>query len=152
MGAGLTVGEGRTLAVPTFANASNEFRIEQRLTEAVRRELIRNTQFRVVPGPTGDVVVRGSVLGISTAPTIFTDRGRAIVYSVAVTVGVVVIDTADSSILVEENRQTFRESFEVSNDSAEFVPEDTAAIDRLAGQFASYLTASLLRATARPTP
>ena len=146
-GSGISAGEGQTLAVPVFVNETNEFRIEQRLTEAVRQELVQRTRYRIVPEAVGDVVLRGRVLGINTAPTIFTDRGRAIVYTVAVDVGVEVTDGADGSVVLQNDSLRFRESFEVSNDSADFVPEDAAAIDRLAGQFAAYLTASLLRAT-----
>jgi len=138
-------GSGRTLAVPVFRNESSEFRIEQRLTEAVRRELIGQTRFRVVPEGPGDLVLDGRVLGVTTAPTIFTEGGRAIVYSVAVDVGIRLTDASDGSVLFENPRLTFRESFEVSNDSVEFVPEDAAAIERLARQFASSLTASLSR-------
>lgn len=145
-GAGLSAGEGRTLAVPVFRNETAEFRVEQRLTEAVRRELIRQTRYRVVPDPAGDVVLAGSVLQITTAPTIFTPDGRAIVYSVAVVLTVRLTDSADGAVLLDD-RLTFRENFEVSNDSAGFVPEDAAAIERLARRFASSLAISMARVT-----
>jgi len=141
------LGEGQTLAVPVFQNESSEFRIEQRLTEAVRRELIRGTRYRVVPDAGGDVVLTGTVLDVTTAPTVFTDQGRAIVYTMAVVLAARMVSRADGAVLFEGDRLTFRQSFEVSNDSAEFVPEDAAAIDRLAREFASSLTASLVQAT-----
>lgn len=138
-------GAGRTLAVPVFLNDSSTFRVEQRLTDAVRRELVRSTRFRVVPGETGDVVLAGQVVEVTTAPTVFTDRGRAIVYTVAVVLNVRLTDSADGTVLFEGDRLSFRESFEVSNDSAEFVPEDPAAMERLAQQFASWFASSFSR-------
>lgn len=140
-----SAGSGRTLAVPVFLNDSSTFRVEQRLTEAVRRELIRSTRFRVVPGESGDVVLTGRVLQVTTAPTVFTDQGRAIVYTVAVVLNVRLTDSADGAVLFQDDRLSFRESFEVSNDSVEFVPEDSAAMERLAGQFASWFASSLSR-------
>lgn len=138
-------GEGQTLAVPMFRNQTSEFRIEQRLTEAVRRELVRETRYRIVPDTVGDVILRGSVLEVATAPTVFTDQGRAIVYTVAVVMSVSLTGGSDGAVIFAQERMSFRQTFEVSNDSAGFVPEDTAAIDRLASQFASSLTASLSR-------
>jgi hypothetical protein len=69
-------GEGRTIAVPTFANATNGYRIEQRLSEAVRKELIRKTRYHVTTESTGDVVVAGEVRGYGSTPTVFVG-GRA---------------------------------------------------------------------------
>jgi outer membrane lipopolysaccharide assembly protein LptE/RlpB len=144
-GGGSALGEGQVLGVPMFGNQTSEFRIEQRLTEAVRRELIRGTRYRVVPEGAGDVVLTGRVLGVTTAPTVFTDQGRAIVYTVAVRMNVRVTDGEDGALIYEDDDVTFREIFEVSNESASFVPEDGAALERLARQFSGSLVASLTR-------
>ena len=143
-------GAGRTLAVPVFRNLTTDFRIEQQLTDAVRRELIRRTRYRVTPAGNGDVIVTGEVLDVTSIPIIFTDQGRGTAYTVAVALSVRVTDTADGSILFQNDRWTFSEVFELSNNSVEFVPEDSAAIDRLAGQFASSLVASLNYANPNP--
>ena len=143
-------GEGQTLAVPVFRSLTTDFRIEQQLTESVRRELIRRTRYRVTPSRDGDVVLTGEVLRMTSIPIIFTDQGRGTAYTVAVDVSVRVIDTSDGSVLFQNDRWTFSEVFELSNNSEEFVPEDSAAIDRLAGQFASSLVASLRFANRSP--
>jgi outer membrane lipopolysaccharide assembly protein LptE/RlpB len=136
-------GEGRTLAVPVFRSLTTDFKIEQQLTDAVRLELIRRTRYRVTPSRNGDVILAGEVLAVTSIPIIFTDQGRGTAYTVAVDVSVRVTDTADGRILFQNDRWTFSEVFELSNNSVEFVPEDSAAINRLAGQFASSLVASL---------
>jgi outer membrane lipopolysaccharide assembly protein LptE/RlpB len=136
-------GDGQTLAVPLFTNQTTEYRVEQQLTEAVRRELIRRTRYEVVGGASGDVLLQGALVGIAATPVIFTDRGRGTAYDVAVEVSVTLRDTATGEVLFQADRWPFREVFEVANDSVVFVPEDTAAMDRLARQFASSLVASL---------
>ena len=142
-GGNLASGSGRSIAVPLFQNATTNYRIEQRLTEAVRRELIQRTQYDVLPASAGDFVLSGQVLSVTSIPIIFTDRGRSTAYTVAVEVNVSLTDSRDGSLVFADERWTFREVFELSNDSETFVPEDAAAMDRLARRFASSLVASL---------
>ena len=145
-GGAIDSGEGRTLAVPIFDNLTTDFRIEQRLTAALRRELTQRTRFRVVPAALGDLVLNGQVLSISSIPIILSDRGRGTAYTVAVNLSVRMTDTSDGTVVFENPLWTFREVFELSNDSEDFVPEDTAAMDRLARRFAESLVAALFNA------
>lgn len=138
------VGSGRTIAVPTFANATTNYRIEQHMSEAVRKELARTTHFNVTPGETGDVVVIGQVLSYSTSPTVFDDRGRAAQYAITVLLKVLVTEASTGKTLLQNDGMTFRESYQISQNAGEFVPEDPAALDRLAARFASAIVASLV--------
>ncbi len=140
----LNNGAGRTIAIPTFVNRTTTYRIEQRLTEAVRREFIRRTRFKVIPEDAGDVVVAGEVLSFTAVPIIFNQQGRGSSYSILVDFNIRLTDTSTGAILFQNDRWTFREVFELSQISSEFVPEDTAAIDRLARRFAASLVASVL--------
>ena len=137
-------GEGQTIAVPTFTNKTTTYRIEQRVTEAVRRELIRRTRFKVVPDNSGDVVMAGEVLSYAAVPVIFNQQGRGSAYSMLVDLNVRLTDTKTGKVLFQNDRWTFREVFELAQNSGEFVPEDTAALDRLARRFASSLVASVM--------
>jgi outer membrane lipopolysaccharide assembly protein LptE/RlpB len=139
-------GAGRTIAVPTFANRTTTYRIEQRLTEAVRRELIRRTKFTVTPEESGDVLVAAEVLSFTAVPIIFNEQGRGSSYSILVDVNIKMTDTQTGSVLFQSDRWTFREVFELAQNSSEFVPEDAAAIERLARRFASSFVASVMRA------
>jgi outer membrane lipopolysaccharide assembly protein LptE/RlpB len=137
-------GAGRSMAVPTFVNKTTTYKVEQRLTEEVRRELIRRTRFKVVPGNTGDVVVTGEVLNYAAVPVIFNQQGRGSAYTILVDMSVRVTETQTGKVLFRNDRFTFREVFELAQTSVAFVPEDTAAQERLAQHFASYLVASLM--------
>ncbi len=136
--------EGRTIAVPTFVNRTTTYRIEQRLTEAVRREFIRRTRLQVVPAEAGDLVVAGEVLSFTAVPIIFNQQGRGSSYSILVDLNVRLTDTKTGAVLFQNDRWTFRDVFELAQNSNEFVLEDTAATDRLARRFASSLVASVL--------
>ena len=138
-------GVGRTIAVPTFVNKTNGYRIEQRISEAVRKELVRRTRYTVTSEAAGDVLVNGEVLGYNnTSPTVFNEQGRAAQYAIAVELKILVTDTASGKQLFRNDSMTFRDSFQLSQNPADFVPEDPAAVDRLASRFASSFVASLL--------
>ena len=141
------VGAGKTMAVPTFTNASLGYRIEQRMSEAIRRELAQNTHYRVTSGETGDVVLKGEVLGYGTGPTAFDNQGRASQYAISVTLKVVVTESATSKALFRNDSMTFLDTFQLSQTAGDFVPEDPAALDRLAARFASAIVADLVHRT-----
>jgi outer membrane lipopolysaccharide assembly protein LptE/RlpB len=137
-------GDGRTIAVPTFSNRTTTYRIEQRMTEAVRQELIRRTRFKVVPDTSGDLVMTGEVLNYAAVPVIFNQQGRGSAYTMLVDLNVRLTDSKTGKVVFQNPRWTFREVFELSQTPAEFVPEDTAALDRLSRRFASSLVASVM--------
>jgi len=139
------VGKGRTIAVPTFANKSTGYRIEQRVSEAIRRELVRQTHYTVTSAETADVVVTGEVLNYSnTSPSVFAPSGRASQYVIAMDLKIQATETATGKVLFRNDLMTFRDSFQLSQSPAEFVPEDPAAIDRFTARFASSFVASLV--------
>ena len=143
----LNEGAGQTIAVPAFVNKTTTYKIEQRLSEEVRRELIRRTRLKVLADNTGDVLMSGEVLGYNAVPVIFNQQGRGSAYIMLVDVSIRVTDTRTGKVLFQNDRWPLREVFELSQSSSEFVPEDAAALDRLARRFASSLVASLMHAT-----
>ena len=140
----LSAGQGQTIAVPAFTNRTTTYRIEQRITEAVRQELTRRTRYKVVTDDTGDVVMSGEVLAYVAVPVIFNQAGRAYAYSLNVDLKVKVADTKTGNVLFQNDRFTFRDVFELSPNSGQFVPEDSAALDRLSRRFASSLVGTVI--------
>lgn len=134
------------MAVPTFTNKTTTYRIEQRMSEAVRQELIRRTRFKVVPDASGDFVLTGEVLSYAAVPVIFNQQGRGSAYRIVVDFSVRLTDKQTGRVLLQNDHWTFGDVFELSQNSAEFVPEDTAALDRLSRRFASSLVATVLHA------
>jgi len=138
------VGKGQTIAVPTFLNSTYTYRIEQRMTESVRKELARRTHYKVTSADTGDVVLRGEVLSYNTSPTVFDPSGRAAQYAVGLNMRVSIKESATGKVLFENGSLGMRETFQLSENAGDFVPEDPAAVDRLAASFASAVVASLV--------
>lgn len=138
------VGTGKTISVPTFANNTVSYRIEQRMSEAVRKELARTTHYKVTSGSTGDIVVTGEVVGYGTNPTVFDDFGRASQYAIGVLMKVRVTEASTGKVLLQNDSMSFRDSFQLSQNPSDFVLEDPAALDRLAERFASVIVASIV--------
>ena len=139
-------GQGQTIAVPDFTNRTTGYRIEQRLAEAVRQELVRRTHYNVVAGDTGDVVLTGEILTFTSVPVTFDQQGRGSTYEMLVDLKVLVKDTKTGKELFRNDRFTYREVFELAQTSGDFVREDPAALDRLSRRFASSVVASILHA------
>jgi len=138
------VGAGQTIAVPTFVNATRTYRIEQRMSEAIRKEFARSTHYRVTSEDTGDLLLKGEVVSYDTGPTVLEENGRAAQYAVSVTLKVSVTETASGKAIIQDSSMLFRETFQLSQNAGDFVPEDTAALDRLAARFASAVVAKLV--------
>jgi len=61
-----------TIAIPAFTNRTTTYRIEQIFTEAVAREFIARTKYRVVPEADGaDLVLQGEVTNIASGAFAF---------------------------------------------------------------------------------
>jgi hypothetical protein len=138
------IGSGRSLAVPTFGNLTNTYRVEQRVSEALRQELARTTHYKVNSADNGDVVIRGDVVSYGIGPTVFDERGRAAQYSVSVILKVIVTEPSTGKTLFRNDSMTFRDSFQLSQTAGDFVPEDPAALNRIAERFASAIVAALV--------
>jgi hypothetical protein len=139
-------GRGQTIAVPTFLNRTVTYRIEQRLAEATRQELIRRTHFNVVSSDSGDVVVSGEVLSYTQVPVTFDQTGRGSTYAMLIDLKIVVTDTNTHKEIFRNDRFSFREVFEIAQMPSDFVREDPAAMDRLSRHFAASIVDTLMHA------
>ncbi len=136
----------KTLAVPALENRTTRYRLEQRLTEALVRELLARTQYRVVSDTaSADAVLRGEVTSLDSSAVVFdAATGRATTLLVTVRVKVRLEDRTTKRLLYQNDDFLFREPYEVSTDVASFFEEQDPALDRLARDFAAKLVAALL--------
>lgn len=136
----------RTIAVPTFVNQTQTFKIEQMLTSAVVREMITRTHYHVVTqaDSDADATLRGTVLATSTTPITYdSTTGRAASLLVVISMKVSLEDK-DGKVLFENPSYLFREQYEVSRDPNAFFEEDTPALQRLSRDFAQTLVSNIL--------
>ena len=137
--------EVKSIAIPSFVNQTQTYRIESILTEAVVREFNTRTKFRIVSDPdAADAVLRGTVTSTQLAPVTYdSNTGRA--SSALVTVNMKVLLTKkDGKVLYENSNYVFREQYQVSRELSSFFEEEGPAVDRLSRDFARTLVSNVL--------
>lgn len=136
----------QTLAVPTFTNDTQTYKIEQLLTGAVVRELVTRSHYHVLDQASSDAdaTLRGTVTSTYTSPLTYDSRtGRAASVLVIVGMRVSLIDRR-GKVLYENPSYLFREQYQVSRELTSFFEEDTPALQRLSQEFARTLVSNVL--------
>jgi Lipopolysaccharide-assembly len=135
-----------SIAIPAFKNHTTRYRIEQRLTEAVIREFIERTKYRVVQNvEAADGVLHGEVLSIETTPVIFNSTtGEVETMIVTVHTKVLLVDNRTSRTEYKNDDMVFRDEYQISSDVQSFFDEQSPALGRMARDFASKLVSNVI--------
>jgi outer membrane lipopolysaccharide assembly protein LptE/RlpB len=136
----------KTIAIPAFTNDTTQYRIEQRFTEAVIREFISRTKYRVIQDPqAADAVLRGEVLSIETSPVLFNaDTGEVTTMLVTVHTKVRLTDNRTQKAMYQNDDMLFRDEYQISPDVKSFFEEEAPALQRMSRDFASRLVANVV--------
>jgi outer membrane lipopolysaccharide assembly protein LptE/RlpB len=134
------------IAIPSFINQTQTYKIETTLTNAVVREFNSRTNYKIVSetSDSADATLRGTVVSVQLAPVTYDSQsGRA--STALVTVNMRVTLTArDGRVLFENPNYIFREEYQVSNQVSSFFEEENPAVDRLSRDFARTLVSNVL--------
>jgi outer membrane lipopolysaccharide assembly protein LptE/RlpB len=137
----------QTIAVPTFDNVTNRYKLSDRLAAAISREFLSRTRYRIVPDPNdADAVLRGAVTNYYSVPNV-TDQttGRAAGIQVTVVLQATLTDRA-GKVLFTRPALEFRQRYEIAVDQAAYFEESDVALDRLSREVARTLVSSVLEA------
>lgn len=142
-----------TLAVPIFATRVQAFRTEVAFTQAVVRELNTSTHYRIltaVPGSAdgsadnADATLKGTILTEAVTPLTYdASSGQTSSYLITVTASVT-LTGHDGRILYRNEAFPWREQFQSTQDLSGFVQEDSAAVRRVARDFAQALVSDMM--------
>lgn len=143
-----------TLAVPIFQSRVQAYRTETTFTEAVVRELNTRTKYRVLTasgdgtfsgsGKDADATLKGTILTETISPLTF-DPTSGQTSSYLVTVHAVVeVVARDGTVLYRNPGFEWREQYQSTQDLSGFVQEDSAAVRRMARDFAQGLVSDML--------
>jgi len=136
----------KTIAIPAFVNETQTYKIEQRLTASVVREMIARTHYHVVneTSDDADATLHGTVLATYTTPLTYDSQtGRAASVLVVVNIKIELKDK-QGKILYQNPSYLFREQYQVSSELNSFFEEDSPAFDRLSRDFAQTLVSNIL--------
>lgn len=136
----------KTIAIPAFKNDTTRYRIEQRFTQAVIREFITRTKYRIVQDQaSADAVLTGEVISIETNPVLFeATTGEVTTMLVSVHTKVQLIDNRTQKPVYKNDDMVFRSEYQISADVNTFFDEEDPALDRMSRDLASHLVADVL--------
>ncbi len=141
-----------TIGVPSFANNTSFFEVEQLLTREVRSELIGRGNYRVVPETTSvDAVLEGTISSIQFVPASFTSQQQASRYVFTLSARIAFRDLRTDEVLWENPSLVFTEEYEVATgggalDVSAFFGQQSNALERIAGDFAKTVVSAILEA------
>ncbi len=137
----------RTLAVPVFRTNVLQYHTEVTLTDAVIRELNTRTRYRVThsdDASASDAMLQGTVLTENIAPLTYDPTtGSTSSYLVQITAKVV-LSGRNGKVLFQNDKLSFREQYQSTQDLSAFIQEDSAAVQRLSRDLASQIVSDLL--------
>jgi hypothetical protein len=135
-----------TIAIPAFVNKTSRYRVEQKLTQAVIREFLSRSAYRVVSDPdAGDAVLNGEVTSLESVVAVFdSTTGRATSMLVTVHMKVWMVDHATKAEIYRNDNFVFRQPYAISTDIPNFFDEQNPALERLSRDFAAKLVAAIL--------
>lgn len=138
----------RSIYVPTFANGTQAFRVEQVLTAALIQELRSRTNFEVVLSNTGsaDATFNGTVTSASTnALTYDSQTGKTSSSMLQIVLRLSLVDKS-GKVLWSNPAYYFKDQYELSQDAASFFEEESPALTRIAHDFAKAVVADIVEA------
>jgi len=139
-------GNVSTLAVPIFATRAQAFHTEMAFTQATIRELNTRTKYRILntDSTDADATLHGTILSQAVAPLTYdATSGQSSSYLVTITAKVL-LTSHDGHVLYRNDAIIFHEQYQSTQDLNGFIQEDTAAVNRVAHDFAQALVSDML--------
>jgi hypothetical protein len=144
--ADLLPNEIKVIAVPAFGNATTRYTLTQQLPQAITREFISRTRYKVVADPDeADAVLEGSVTNYFSYPTVFdASTGRASGVQLILVLDVRLRDRRKGAVLFERNSMQVQNRYEISADQLAYFEESDTALERASRDTARTLVSAIL--------
>ena len=135
-----------TIAIPAFTNNTTRYKLTDQLPEALAREFIARTRYRVVPDAgTADAVLTGMVLAYGASPTVFDPTtGRASAIELHVNLRLILTERATGKVLFSRPNYLVRDRYQISVDPTAFFEESEPALARASKEVARLVVTSIL--------
>jgi len=109
----------QTICIPAFGNATTRYKITDRLADAIAKEFISRSRYRIV-------------------------TGRATAVDLRVYMKVTLTERATGKVLFTRPGMEVRERYEVSVDPRTYIDESDSALDRASRQVASAIVTAIM--------
>jgi RNase P/RNase MRP subunit p29 len=137
----------RTISIPAFTNLTTRYKLTDQLPEAISREFITRTRYRVVSdADTADAVLRGTVINYSFNPTIFdTATARAVLAEMHVRLSLTLTERASGKVLISRPNFDVHGTYQISPDASQYFEESDPALKRAGQEVARSIVSAVLQ-------
>ncbi len=144
----------KRVGIPLFKDSTGKPGLDQKITQKVIEEMLKR-HFDVVQDATEvDALVEGQITGYNVQPVGFGSgtagtsqtQSQASRYAVTLTARIKYAKSGQPEAIWESEAFSFRDEYDVGEDSATFFDREDQAIERLSTSFARSLVAAMLEA------
>src|ERR1035438_536608 len=137
--------EIRTIGVPAFTNGTTRYKLSDWLPEAISKEFIAHSRFRVVEASKADAVLKGSVLAY-TSNTVLFDQKTALATSVEIHVAmqVTLTERTTGKVLFSRPRIDITDNYEIPVQQGQYIDESVTALSRASDLVARQVVSAIL--------
>jgi hypothetical protein len=137
-----------TIAIPAFGNATVRYKLTDTLPEALTREFIARTRYKIVSDPAqADAVVQGAVINFVAYPTTFDQTtGRASGLQANVRMTVSLVERSTGKVLFTRPTFEWKQQYEINTTTyyQAYFDESETALARLSKDVARDLVSAIL--------
>jgi Lipopolysaccharide-assembly len=136
----------QTIAIPAFTNVTIRYKLTDWLPEAVSKEFIARTRYKIVPDPKqADMVLKGTVASYSSYPTTLdTTTGRASTAEIHVVLTVNLEERATGKVLFTRPRLEITDRYQISLYPTQYFEESDDALARASQVVARQVVSAIL--------
>lgn len=137
--------EIHTIAITPWSNGSIQYKLSDYLTEALTREMISRTKYRIVANPAqADAVLSGSVANMFNSAIVADPvTGRSSGAQLVVLIQAKLTDKS-GKVLFQRPNIEFRERYEISVNPQQYFDESQAGLQRLSRDVARTVVSAIL--------
>ena len=134
-----------TVGVPAFTNPTTRYKITDWLPDAIGKEFLASSRYRVVNPEHADMVLRGGVLSYSSNAVLF-DPKTALATSVEIhlILQVTLVERATGKVLFTRPRMEVVDNYEIPGQQTQYFDESDAALQRVSRRVAQQIVSSIL--------
>ena len=135
----------QTIAVTPWLNGSTQYKLSDRLAQAMSRELITRTRYKIVADPSkADAVLSGSVANMFSNATISDPiGGRSTGGQVIIQIQVRLVEKGGKVLFNRPNLE-YRERYEIGTDPRQYFDASEVALDRLSRDVSRSVVSAIL--------
>jgi hypothetical protein len=135
-----------TIAIPAFTNITVRYKLTDWLPEALSKEFIARTRYKIVSDPKqADMVLKGTVAGYSSFPTTFDPlTGRAATVEIHVVMTINLEERATGKALFSRPRLEITDRYQISLDPKQYFEESDEALSRASQVVAAQVVSAIL--------